>query len=281
VSEANQSLYRTFLSPLIRLAATEQSASAARRLHPNRMRFEMFADANPWMQPVAAWADSVRANRGPVSADNPFLAFERLASDMIASGLETWGKARDAMSEQIFLSAYGAPWLQAMMGLHADQATPGRRVERDPARDAAVAQQATDLALQMESGGLPEAAVRALLYIRLPGGMADERGLAALRAISSELPAAKRLGLARFKELVRNQYLILRLDEERAVAAIPKLLPDDRRSSEAALALIRRILESGRILPEEGSRRLKRIEALFGGIPAKTGRERQAELAAS
>jgi hypothetical protein len=241
----------------------------------------MFADANPWMQPVAAWADWTRANRRPVSAYNPLLAFEHLASDMIANGLEAWGKARDAMSEQIFLSAYGAPWLQAMMGLPADQAIPGRPIERDPAREAAAAKLAADLALHMETGGLPEAAVRALLYIRLPAGMADERGLAALRAISSELPAAKRLGLARFKELVRNQYLILRLDEERAIAAIPKLLPEDRRSSEAAMALIRRIVESGRVLPEEGGRRLKRIEALFGSAPAKTTRERSAELAAS
>ena len=126
---------------------------------------------------------------------------------------------------------------------------------------------------------MAEAAVRALLYIRLPGGMADERGFAALQEIGSELPAAKRLGLARFKELVRKQYLILRLDEERAIAAIPKLLPDDRRSCEAALDLMCRVIESGRALPEEGSRRLKRIKALFGSGAAKTGRERHAEMA--
>ena len=117
------------------------------------------------MQPVAAWADWIRANRRPVSADNPFLAFEHMASDMIANGLEAWGKARDAMSEQIFLSAYGAPWLQAMMGLHADQATASRRVERDPAREAAAAQLAAELALHIETGGLaggrgPRAALR-------------------------------------------------------------------------------------------------------------------------
>ena len=76
----------------------------------------------------------MRANRRPVSADNPFLAFEHLASNINANGLEAWGKARDAMSEQIFLNTYGAPWLQAMMGLRPDQATANRRVERDLAR---------------------------------------------------------------------------------------------------------------------------------------------------
>ena len=49
------------------------------------------------------------------------------------------------------------------------------------------------------------------------------------------------------KRFSRNQYLILRLDEERAIAAIPKLLPDDRKSSEAALALIHRVIESGQM----------------------------------
>ena len=64
-----------------------------------------------------------------------------------------------------------------------------------------------------------------MLYIRMPDGAADERGFAALRQIAGELPAAQRVGLSRFKEIVRDQFLILRLDEERAIAALPKLLP--------------------------------------------------------
>ena len=47
VSEANQSLYRTFLSPLMRLAATEQGASAVRRLHPNRRAFRDVCGREP------------------------------------------------------------------------------------------------------------------------------------------------------------------------------------------------------------------------------------------
>ena len=92
----------------------------------------MFADANPLMRPVAAWAETVRANRRPVSADNPFLAFEHMLSDMIASGLETWGKARDAATEAIFFNTYGSAWLQAMMGLRADKASrePPHRARR-------------------------------------------------------------------------------------------------------------------------------------------------------
>ena len=39
-----------------------------RALHPNRLRFAMFSDQNPFMQPVKAVAESVRAARQPVSA---------------------------------------------------------------------------------------------------------------------------------------------------------------------------------------------------------------------
>ena len=102
--------------------------------------------------------------------------------------------------------------------------------------------------------------------------MVDERGFAALQKIAVELPAAQRTGLRRFKEVVRDQFLILRLDEERAIAALPKLLPGDRRARETALGLIRRIIESSCTLSEEGGRRLKLVEVLFDGSPpAKPG----------
>jgi hypothetical protein len=266
-SEINQGLYRTFASPLVRMAGTEQSADLTRRLHPNRLRFEMFADQNPLMQPVAAWAELVRANRRPVGADNPFMTFERLAAEMIGNGLEAWGKSRDTFQEAVFLSTYGSPWLQAMLGLRADGVSSGRRIERDLAREAIAHQMAAQLPERIEAGGVTEAAVRALLYVRLPDGTPDERGFAALRKISSELPAAKRVGLARFKEIVKEQFLLLRLDEERAIAALPKLLPDDRRACDATLALLHRVIEARSALSDESKRRLQRVETLFGAAP--------------
>ena len=185
------------------------------------------------------------------------------------------------MSEEIFLNTYGAPWLQAVIGLAGDDSQiRGRRIARDLAREAVAKQMAAHLEQQIETGGLPEAAVRALLYIRMPDGVADERGFAALQQIASELPAAKRVGLSRFKEIVRDQFLILRLDEERAIAALPKLLPADRRARETALGLIRRIIDARGAPSEEGARRMKRIETLFGSPPpAKPGAAQMEEAA--
>jgi pimeloyl-ACP methyl ester carboxylesterase len=276
VSEINQGLYRTLLSPAVRAVVTEQSAELLRRMHPNRVRFEMFGDNNPFMRQVAVLAEAVRADRRPVGTDNPFLAVERMVSGMIADGLEAWGKARDAIHEEIFLNTYASPWLQALAGLRADGASLRRRIERDLAREAVARQTAAYLEQRIEQGGLLEAAVRALIYVRLPEGKADERGFAALKQISSELPPAKRVGFGRFKDIVKEQFLILFLDQERAIAAIPKLLPDDRRECEAALGLVRRVLVAPGVLPAEASGRLERIQTLFAGPPSATTRREKA-----
>ena len=63
---------------------------------------------------------------------------------------------------------------------------------------------------------------------------------------------------------------MLLLDAERAIAALPKLLPDNRRQCEEALALVRRVLAARGALPEEGRRRLERIEAMFAGPPPRS-----------
>jgi pimeloyl-ACP methyl ester carboxylesterase len=276
VSEINQGVYGTLMRPSVRAMVTETSADLMRRSHPNRLRFGMFADENPFMRPVANWAEAVRMNRRPTSPDNPFLAFENMMSDMITNGLEMWGKARDTATEMFFFNAYGSPILQALVGLRADQTSVSRRIGRDMAREAAARQAAALLEQRIDQGGLIEAAVRALIYVRLPEGKVDERGFAALKQISAELPAAKRVGLGRFKEIVKDQYLILLLDAERAIAALPKLLPANRRQCDEALALVRRVLAARGALPEEGRRRLERIEAMFAGPPPELGHNKAA-----
>jgi len=276
VSEITQGAYSTLMRPAVRAAVSETSAELMRHSHPNRLRFESFADQNPFMRPVPGWAEMVRGNRRPVSPDNPFLALERMMSDMITGGLEMWGRARDAVTEAFFFNTYGSPILQAMVGLRADETSVSRRIGRDVAREAAAKQATVHLEQQIDQGGLIEAAVRALIYVRLPEGKVDERGFAALKQISAELPAAKRIGVARFKEIVKEQYLILLLDMERAITALPKLLPGNRQQCEEALALVRRVLAARGALPEEGRRRLERVEAMFAGPPPEVGRDKAA-----
>ena len=153
--------------------------------------------------------------------------------------------------------------------MRADGVSADRRIERDLAREATASRMAAQLEQRIDQGGLIEATVRALIYVRRPEGTVDERGFAALNEVGATLPAAKRIGFARFKEVIKEQFLMLRLDEERAIAALPKLLPEKRQERELGIAALRRVLAARGSLSAEDSRRLARIELLFD-VPAAT-----------
>jgi pimeloyl-ACP methyl ester carboxylesterase len=268
LSEINHGLYRTLAQPAVRAMTTEHSAETLRQMHPSRVRFAMFSDQNPAMQPVKALADSVRAARKPVAPDNPLLSLEKVASTWITTCWEGYRQARDAMTEAMFLGVYGSPLLQAMVGLGTQHAPTERRIDRELVREADEAKMRVELERRFEVGGLPQAVLRALIYVRMPERSVDERGFAALRAVRAMQPANDRMSVADLKACLKEQYLLVRLDEERAVRAIPRLLPDSEHARRAALDALLQVLGAPGALPEEAVRRLTRVEALFGVSPA-------------
>jgi hypothetical protein len=265
LSEVNLGLYRTLFAPAVRAMTSALSAAAMRTLHPNRQRFALFSDENPLMQPVRALAESVRATRQPVSPGNPLLAMEQAASSWITTCLQACGAMRDMMTEQMFLATYGSPLLQALVGLGTDQSAERRGIERDLLREATEVLRRAELETRFEAGGLPEALLRALIYVRLPEGGADERGFVAIEAIRHAQLPGRRLSQARLKELFTEQFLLLKLDADRAVHAIPSLLPQEAAERRTALAALRRVVGASGRISQDGTARLVRMEALFGG----------------
>ena len=265
LSDINQGLYRTLVSPLVRSVANEQSAECLRLLHPHRVRYELFSDKNPLMRPVASLADCIRSDRRPVAGDNIFLRMQEAMSDRIVEALDTYRDVRDRTTEAIFMNFYGSPLLQAMLGLRSDLATAHRRIGRDIVREAAAAKSIAELEARMEQGGLVEAGLRAVLYVGRgrPSFGPDERAFAALEQIRARAPGGSRYSLSRLKELTREQYLLLQIDEDRALAAISKLLPADASERSKAFDIVRRIVTAAGGLPPEAARRFARIEALF------------------
>ncbi len=263
LSEINHGLYRTLAQPAVKAMTTEQSAEIMRQMHPSRLRFGMFSDKNPMMQPVKGLAEAVRADRKPVAADNPLLSMEKVASTWITTWWESYRLARDAMTEATFLGMYGSPMMQAMVGM-ANGNMEHRRIERDLQHEANEARMRADLERRFDVGGLPEAVIRSIIWIRLPQESVDERGYAMLMAVREMQPANRRLTLGELRTALRDQYLLLRLDEERAVAAIPRLLPDNEQARQAALGAIRQVVEAAGTLSDESARRLERIDRLFG-----------------
>ena len=264
VSEVNLGFYRTFVEPWVRAMTTEETAEALRRMHPHRFRFRIFSDENPFMAPIKAAAAEARLSREPVSPDNPFLSFEKAASNWITTCLESLGEARDAMTEAMFLNTYGSPLIQAAVGLMAEPNAVPRHIERDLERESAAAELANALEHRFEAGGADEGALRALIYIRRPDGAADERGFRMLKIIRDSRKANRQLTLSQFKDMVKEQFQLVLFDEERAIKALPKLVHPGEPESDAALDALRALLVAPGPLPQEEKSRVVRVEKLLG-----------------
>ena len=264
ISDTNLALYRTLVQPLVRALTTPATAEFLRNLHPLRTQYEVFADTNPLMAPIAQMAEWVRAHRTPVSADNPLVALQNTISNQIVTALEACGVLRDKLSEQQFLSFYGSPLLQAALGIDPKDTRPQRRAGRSVLSQHLIQAKIAELTARMGTGGLRECAIRGLIYAGLPRGGVDERGLAALRNLKPLEENAPRITLSEFKAMAREQYFMLLLDPETALAAIPSLLPPDLEVRRRAFGAIREVLAASGDIQGEVETHLRRVEALFG-----------------
>lgn len=262
LSEVTHGLYRTLAQPLIRALVSRESAEWSRRMHPVRLGYEIFSDENPTMRPLASAAQAVKENRQPAPKDNLFRQWERTFSDWMELSLNAFTEWRDMMTEQTFFAIYGQPWLQALLGLRAAD-RPRKRAGKDPDHAAYVEGQITQLRADMDKGGPRMAAIRAMIYIRMPENAVDERRFELLRRIRAEQHGQRTL--SEFKQELRDQYLLLQLDERRAIEAIPLMLKDHAGKCRQLLETIRRVVTADGPLSEEAQKRLAEVEKLFVG----------------
>jgi pimeloyl-ACP methyl ester carboxylesterase len=266
ISDINLGLYRTFVSPWVQAFSNEALADGMRRLHPLRLQYELLSDRNPVSRGVAQAAESVRAERRPASSANPMLEWERQVSKQITAALETYGDLRDRMLEQCFLGFYGMPFVQALVGLAGTDEPARRRPGKEPEHMGAVSQQIESLKARTEEGGAREAAIRALLYIGMPDGVVDERAFAVVRKMREEHGGG--IPLSEFKGIIRQQFLTVLLDHERAVAAIPAMIARNGDAAPKILAALRRVVAARGPLGPESVKRLERIEMILAEAAA-------------
>jgi len=262
VSELNLAAYQKFAQPWIKKLVTPQMAETMRHLHPLRLQYEALSSQNPWMTAVKSAADAIEDNRKPVAKDNPFLAFQEQVSKQIVHALDSWRDAQEALSETIFLNLYGSPAVQAALGID-PKSELSRRREMSAEHRAMLDKRVEQLKSGIGEGGLREAAIRSLLYIGSARGMVDERSIEALRQIRRDY-SGQRMTLPEFKMLVREQFFMLLIDREGALAAVQKLLPEDVNQRRAAFAAIREVLSASGEITGERASRLRRVATLFG-----------------
>ena len=261
ISEINLGLYRAFVQPWVKAWANAGFAEWMRKMHPIRVPYEMFTPANPFLKSIASMAEDVRKNRQPVTPDNALWQAQERIGKAIESSLDTYRDMRDRSLETAFHAVYGSPLLQAMVGLMASDASPRRRPGVDAVHRAFVAQRIDELTRNIAQGGPREAAIRALLYIRLPEGVADERGFRLLERMREEVGGD--LPLAAFKTMVRDQFFTLLLDARGTVEAIPAMLDIDPELAQRMAATLRKLIEVLGVESKLGKSRLAEMTAMF------------------
>ena len=267
MSEITEGLYRTFMSPWIKPWVNESSARALRNLHPNRLQYSLWSDRNPFMAVVKQMAESVRHHRRAVGDDNPFMQLEHRVSEQIERALDGYRDARDRTTERVFKAIYESGWMQAAVGLRgAGRDGAPARPQRDEVFEALLAQKVAALRARMDEGGLREAAVRILIYAGSDEPRVDVRGFRMAERVRDQHLAGERLSGPRRRELVREQFFLLLLDEAEALAALPRMLPLAKDRT-AALEMAREILSAKGELSDERRARLARVESILSAPP--------------
>lgn len=109
ISEYNETLYRTFVSPWVQAAFTPWSAALMKWLHPMRTsRYLLSEKFSPWMHAITAMAEQVRKHRITATADSPFRATEGDFSAHVTKTIEAAREQRDKMEEAAFQLLYGS-----------------------------------------------------------------------------------------------------------------------------------------------------------------------------
>jgi hypothetical protein len=263
VSRINQGLYDEIASPMVKAMSTDASAFALKMMNPVRLERLAFSDINPAMLWVKGMAQLVRANRRTVAAENPFLKIQQDVSRWIEETLDGYRVLRDELTERLFRTIYESRWLARAVGEDPDRAERRGPEGATWEREELALLKRKEAEADMERGTLLDAWARLLLYLRPQNDPGDERPFNMVRRMIDELGDDRAVSLGALKAAIKRQACVLALDEERAIAALPMLVPDPH-ILQRGLAAARLVLGARGELSAEQNERILKIAVMLG-----------------
>jgi pimeloyl-ACP methyl ester carboxylesterase len=246
VSEMNDWLYNTFVSPWVKMLSTESSAEIMKQLHPLRVNKYIFSDKmNPFMLIFKILAPIVKKNRSPVSPDNPYLALENKFSDNIVSILDSYQNIRDHFDETLFFAIYDNPWMKLLYPDTSQKRKPRKEQEKEEMKeDVQIQKDKKHWYSVMEKGGYEEGIIRIVMALEDSDHAIDRDVLYRDERLLESSAKFKRLNKKDFMHITQEQSRILQTDEDKAFTSLAKLIksPKDRKS---ALTVAKKIILSG------------------------------------
>ena len=268
VARINQGYYDAFVSPWVRAFSTGETGIHSRNLTPARLERRVFSDLNPMMWPIKAVAEKTRAARKPVGPESPYLAAERGASQVIEHALESYARLRDQIAETMFDAIYQSPLLHLSVGIDPD---PRRGSKRDTWEHRELKRlKRKEIERQIDTGTPLDGWGRILIYVCWHQDVSDERDFRALQAIVAGMAPERRPSLAVIKQTAKRQAFALHLDTERALAALPNLLPEREDRIKAYIGT-KQVAEARGPLTDQQKARLSRVAEALGLDEATIG----------
>jgi hypothetical protein len=264
LSEVGEGLYETLVRPLVRAMTTEATAEALRASHPDRVQRRLVSDANPFLAPLGAVAEMVRADRRPVGEDNPFLQAERAMSDAIVNGWNRYRDARDQLQEQAFFAIWTHPLVETLAGNAAPHAavTKPRASRRQEFRDK-VATKLEAIRGRCREGGVEQGLVRLLAAGVAASSAVVRAAMQAARTVWKRERLFTGLSRRQLLRVVKEEAFLLEFDRAYAIETLPELLRT-RAERERAVAIAREVLAWRPDLLPRLQEALTRIETVLG-----------------
>jgi hypothetical protein len=230
VSQRNDAIYDTFISPWVRAMMTPMGADILRQLHPMRVSRYGLSDLNPLLWPFASAARQVKKQRAPAAADNPFLGWERAVAKSIETSLENYRLASSFWVESAFQMLYGdrSPLNWFYPETSSTPTSTAELLEQRLIKRQKLKAQHQHWLGKMREGGFLEGVVRAVVAITAANEILERETYMRLMEMAQRHSRLKTVEPTDFRRIVREQSQILQANPPMARETLRDLLTSDK-----------------------------------------------------
>ncbi len=217
LSEWMTKLYALTRQPLIRAPVTPAAAETRRRLHPMRQQHYFFSRRNPLFANIDELAKTVRQERAPAAADNPYVRLEEIQAHGVERSWDLCRDARDAAIELTFHTLYGMPWMKRI---------GAERQGRPQSHDVRTFPQVQEAIKRAKMGGYAEGIIRMrVLLARARGSVRRDRLERSDRLLHARPPFNSMTPETR-RRMIHEQSVIVEFCGDDAIATLADIFKD-------------------------------------------------------
>jgi len=269
VSEFNQRAYELFLRPFVKATSNELTAKLGRQFHPLRFQRWAISDMNPWLAWLGPAAQTVKAQRQALPADDPLRRGEKLNSELFSAALDYYRAVRDAATENAFFTTYA--------NMYEFYLAEGRQAEaKGEPQPADVRERYIKEAVgRIAKGGYTEAFARIAYLLGRKGEPLPLSRVTMRQELARDYAnLIPELPLDQWRRIRGEQEIIVRNAPDEAIATLPQLLDHDER--QRMLTLIERVMTDKRVVDSKPTAEqlamLERVRNVLTGAPAPGGK---------